>query len=143
MDLTIIKGNVLDARADAILMTIDGSARGMEGNICMQFQRRWPEIRAEINDNIRYPIPLGNVYDYEPVCDSPFRLILLASTLNHIDMTTERQKKNIVITAMRNAVNIAVSCDIKVLATSIMKGGWRLSAKPRLSLWPMHARRWR
>jgi hypothetical protein len=40
MDLTIIKGNVLDAQADAILMTIDGSARGMEGNICMQFQRR-------------------------------------------------------------------------------------------------------
>lgn len=129
MDLKIYQGNVLDAQADAILMTIDGSAKGMEGNICAQFKKRWPEIWEEIDDEIRYPLALGKVFDYEPVCESPFRLILLASTLHHRDMMTDDQKKYVVKTALGNAIKIAVSYHTKDLATGIMKGGWRLSDK--------------
>lgn len=127
MDLKIFQGDVLDAQANVILMTIDGSAKGMPGNIAHQFARRWPEVWEEIKEDIRYPIPLGRVFDYEPVCKSPFCLILLASTLNHLDIMTEGQKKNIVKTALENAIDIAVSCGVKDLATGIMRGGWRLS----------------
>jgi len=33
MSLKILHGDVLDAAADAVIMTIDGSGKGMQGNI--------------------------------------------------------------------------------------------------------------
>jgi O-acetyl-ADP-ribose deacetylase (regulator of RNase III) len=127
MNLKIFQGDVLEAEADAILMTIDGSAKGMEGNICAQFKRRWPEVWEEIDGEMKYPLALGNVFDYEPVCESPFRLILLASTLHHRDMMSENEKKHTVKTALENTIRIAVSFEAKELATGILRGGWRLS----------------
>jgi hypothetical protein len=126
MELGILHGDVLDADSDAILMTIDGSAKGMEGNICLQFRKRWPEVWDEIMEDIRYPIALGKVYDYEPVSLSNFRFILLASTLHHRDIMMEGQKKNVIKTALEDAINRALSYKITRIATGIMRGGWRL-----------------
>lgn len=125
--LRVVQGNVLDAKADALIITIDGAKKGMEGNIARAFARRWPEIWNEIEEEIPYPLPLGDVFEYEPAAESPFRLILIAATLNHRDSLTESEKKGIVRTAFDNAITAAAGYGIKSIATAIMTGGWRLS----------------
>ena len=127
MGLRIIHGNVLDAKADALIITIDGAKKGMEGNIARAFARRWPELWAEIEDEVPYPLPLGEVFDYEPSSECPFRILLTASTLNHMDSLTESAKKGIVRTALDNAITAASDYGMKSIATAIMTGGWRLS----------------
>jgi O-acetyl-ADP-ribose deacetylase (regulator of RNase III) len=125
--LRVLQGNVLDAQSDAIVLTIDGAGKGMEGNVARAFARRWPETWEELEEEIPYPLPLGEVFDYEPVLECPFRHILIASTLNHKDTLSESAKKGIVRTALDNVINAATNCGIKTIATVIMSGGWRLS----------------
>lgn len=59
MALELIAGNVLDAKADALLLTIDGTKRGMEGNIARQFVRRWSDDWGDMQRDVRHPIPIG------------------------------------------------------------------------------------
>jgi len=127
MSLRIFNGNVLDAKADAIILTVDGSAKGMEGNIARAFARRWPESWSELEDEIPYPLPLGEVFDYAPSSECAFRLILIASTLHHKDAFTGAFKKGVVKTALENAISLASGYGIKTIATALMSGGWRLS----------------
>jgi len=126
MSLKIIRGNVLDAKADAIIFTIDGAAKGMEGAVSRQFARRWPEVWSEVEDEIRYPVPLGNVFEHEPVAQSSFRVIILAATLHHKDDLNEQAKKGVVKTALETAIKTAAGYGATTIATTIMKGGWRL-----------------
>lgn len=39
MAIELINGDLLEVKADAVLLTIDGSKPGMEGNIARQFAR--------------------------------------------------------------------------------------------------------
>lgn len=126
MSINIFQGNVLDARADAVVFSIDGSAKGMEGNICRQFEARWPDVWREVQDEISYPIPLGRVFDYEPAGDCPFCWIILASTLNHKDALSASVKKGIVSTALERSLKIVAGYGAKKIASTIMSGGWRL-----------------
>jgi len=50
------------------------------------------------------PIPLGEVIDYEPSVECDFRLIIIASTLNHNASLTEAKKREVVRTAVENAI---------------------------------------
>ena len=127
MALKILNGSVFDSNADAVVLTLDGSAKGMEGNICRQFSRKWPRVWKEIEDEIRYPIPLGKVFDYEPEEECPFRVILLASTLHHKQVLNEGAKKGTVKFALEEALRLAARNDIKTVATGLMKGGWRMT----------------
>ena len=126
MDLRVINGDVLEAKADALIITIDGAKRGMEGNIARVFARRWPEAWEEIEEEITYPLPLGEVFPFEPSSDCPFHILLMASTLNHRDILSEAAKKGIVRSALYNAITEAASYSVKSIATVIMTGGWRL-----------------
>lgn len=127
MSLLIKYGNVLEAKTDAVILTIDGFAKGMEGNIARAFARKCPDVWKELEDEIPYPLGYGEVFDYEPSSECSFRLILIASTLSHKDTLTESAKKGIVRTAFKNAINLAADYGIKTIATAIMTGGWRLS----------------
>ena len=127
MALKILNGSVFDSNADAVILTLDGSAKGIEGNICQQFSRKWPRVWKEIEDEIRYPIPLGKVFDYEPVIDCPYRVVLLASTLHHKQVLGEAAKKSIVKSTIMEAIRLAAHCGAKTVATGLMKGGWRMS----------------
>ena len=98
MNLSVIHGNVLDANAGGLIITIDGSQRGMEGNIARIFAQKWPEVWEEIEDEVPYPLPLGDVYDYKPSSKIPFQLLLIASTLHHRDTLSETAKKSIIRT---------------------------------------------
>ena len=70
MPLILEVGNVLDAQAEALLLTVDGVAlnkpdpakpiRGgreiLGGNIANQFARRWPEDWEDLQLEIPFPI---------------------------------------------------------------------------------------
>lgn len=126
MPTQIRKGNALDAQAEALILTIDGARRGMEGNIARAFSRRWPDGFEEVDEQIRYPVPLGRTVATHAHSDCPFRTILFASTLHHLDVLSETQKAAVVSSALREAVSLAQKDRCQTVATAVMSGGWRL-----------------
>ncbi len=127
MSMNISQGNVLDAKADAIILTVDGAAEGMEGNLSRKFALRWPDVWREIKDEIRYPIPLGKVIEFEPVTDCAFQFIMLASTLHHRDVFSDVAKQGIIRDATEKSMRIADKYSISTIAAPVMVGGWRLT----------------
>jgi hypothetical protein len=65
MSLLIKYGSVLEAKTDAVILTIDGSAKGMEGNIERAFARKCPDVWKELEDKIPYSLGYGEVFDWE------------------------------------------------------------------------------
>ena len=122
-----MQGNVLDAGANAIILTIDGTAWGMEGNLCRQFALRWPEVWQEIQDEISQKIPLGKVIEFEPVTDCSFQLILLASTLHYREVLSDAAKQGIIRDATEKSLKLAAKYSINTVAAPLMVGGWRLT----------------
>lgn len=126
MPISLRVGNVLDATADALILTIDGAKRGLEGNLARAFARRWPEAFEEIEDQIKYPVSLGRVVPTRPESDCAFSLVLVAATLHHIDVLSENQKTSLVATAFRDALTLVARGSARSIATAVMTGGWRL-----------------
>ncbi len=118
MPLILELGDVLDAQTGAILLTVDGSARNkrdsarpirggkeiLGGNISNQFAKRWPEDWEDLQPDIRFPIPLGSSQG----------------------IPWDAEKLAIIRSALTDALAIAVRHDAKSLATTALKGGWRL-----------------
>jgi len=52
--LKLLHNNVFDVVADALLLTIDGQARGLRGNVAHAFQRRWPDAYEDFESRLRY-----------------------------------------------------------------------------------------
>lgn len=102
-------------------------AQGMEGGIARAFAKRWPEAWDEIECEIPYPMTLGEVIGVETSPESPFRLVMIASTLHHKDTLSESDKKGVVRTALIEAMHIASGYGIRSIAAPVMSGGWRLS----------------
>jgi O-acetyl-ADP-ribose deacetylase (regulator of RNase III) len=126
MSINILQCNVLDAKVDAIILSVDGAAKGMEGNISRQFALRWPVVWQEIQDEISQQIPLGNVIEFEPVNDYSFRLILMASTLHHREVLSGAAKQGIIRDATEKSLKLAARYSINTVAAPLMVGGWRL-----------------
>jgi hypothetical protein len=102
--IEIVQGDVLAAQAHAVILAVDGAKRGMEGNIARAYSRRWPDAWMEIEDEIRYPIPLGRSIAIRPENESGFPVVLIASTLHHLDALAEQQKAAIVRSALAEAL---------------------------------------
>lgn len=130
--IEIVQGDVLSAQADAVVLAVDGAKRGMEGNIARAFARRWPDAWMEIEDDIRYPVPLGRAVAVRPENISGFPLVLIGSTLHHLDALTEDRKAGVVRSALGEAVQLAMRHHAHRVVTAPMTGGWRLELKPAL-----------
>lgn len=133
MPVQIVHGNVLDALADALVPTMDGARRGMEGNVARAFARRWPNAFADIEEQIAYPVPLGRTIGVRPESECPFPMVLMASTLHHIDVLSDARKANVIKRALGEALSIAVRYQRRTVATAVMTGGWRLPFDQALS----------
>lgn len=132
MKFELITGDVFDTQADALLLTIDGTKRGMEGNIARQFARRWPDDWEDMQRDVRYPVPIGRTVAVPWDGDCPWRLILFASTLHHLDVLDDRQKRSVIRTSLTEALQLCVRHQATKLATLLLQGGWRLSAEDAL-----------
>lgn len=126
MNINIINSNILESTADAIILTIDGSATGMGGHVANDFAKLWPDAWEEVEDELEYPLGLGKVVEVNVFSDCPFKQLLVASTLHHMDVLSMNQKLSVVRTATENAIQAAAASDTKVVATTILSGGWRL-----------------
>ena len=127
MAFQLIKGSVLDADADALVLTMDGARPGMEGNIARAFERRWPDAYGEVSEQIRHPVPLGRTIPTVAESPIPFKLVLWASTLHHEHVLSDAEKTSIVANALNEAVRLAIQHRCRSIATAVMTGGWRVS----------------
>lgn len=137
MVLEIINENILACNADAILLTIDGSKKGMEGNIARAFARKNPDLWEDMEERVIYPIPLGQAIAF-PVddffeCDN--KIIIIASTLHHLGVLTEEQKLHVIKSALYNALILAIKYRATSVSSAVLSGGWRLT--PTLALQAM------
>lgn len=130
MALKVIKGNVLEAGAESIILTIDGSAEGMEGNIARLFSRKWSDAWEFVEDEMIYPLPLGsvNMIKIDEDIESNFNYVFVASTLHHKEMLSKNDIHNVIYNAFINTIQTASTNKISPLATTVMTGGWRLPA---------------
>ena len=135
-----MQGNVLDAATEGLILTIDGMRRGMEGNLARAYARRWPDSFEEIGYDIPYPLPLGRTFAVRLDDDSPFRLVLIASTLHHLEVLDEGQKAAVTTNAFREAIALAQRFRLRSLATTVMSGGWRLPLRSAFHLMLRQAR---
>ena len=127
--LKLLSINVLDSQADALLLTIDGRARGLRGNVAHAFQRRWPEAYEDFESQLRFPVPLGAAVRIDADTDSPWRTILFAATLHHLETLDTAGKLAVIHRALSSALQIAARTGLRTLATAPMKGGWRLETR--------------
>lgn len=130
MQIQVKPGNVLDAEEEALCLTIDGAGPGMEGNVARQFALRWRLLWQEIAEEIRFPLPLGSVFEFEvpdEYEDCPFRLIVLASTLHHQQLIDTSGRSAVVQAALGNTLKLLPRYGISSCASTLMKGGWRMS----------------
>lgn len=124
----LVLGDVLAAEADALILTIDGAMRGMEGNIARAFARRWPEDWEAVEESVAYPLRVGDAVAVKlDDTDCPFRLILVAATLHHLETLDDGEKCAVVRQAFRRCLELAVRCRAVRVATAVMTGGWRLT----------------
>ena len=126
MPLNLLNIDVLDSRATALVITIDGQARGLRGNIAHAFIRRWPEAYEDFDSYLEFPIPLGAVRKVDEDTESPWKTILFLSTLHHLETFSADEKLNVIRVALSNALTVAVSGRLSSLSTAVLKGGWRL-----------------
>lgn len=140
MPLILELGDVLEARADALLLAVDGMARNkpdparpirggreiLGGNIASQFARRWPEDWEGMQPGIPFPIPIGRSAGIPWEGDCPWRLIVLASTLHHVGERSDAEKLAIIRSALTEALAITARHNAGSLAAAALKGGWRL-----------------
>lgn len=132
MTIEYATGDVLDSKTDAILLTLDGARRGMEGNIARQFARRFPDDWQYLQRDIRYPVPIGRSIIVPWDGDCPWSHILFASTLHHLDVLDEHQKLRVIRLALTEALQLCVRHGISSLSTAVLQGGWRLSPEAAL-----------
>lgn len=126
MTIRIYKGDVLDARADSLLLTVDGERKGLQGNIACAFARRWPDAFEEIAAQIAYPLPLGRAVLIRAETDCPFQAVLFASTLHHLEVLSEAERARVTGMALQEAIGLARRHGMRSLASAVMAGGWRL-----------------
>ena len=124
--LHLLHANVLDATADALLLTIDGQARGLRGNLSHAFQRRWPDAYEDFESQLRFPIPLGTAVRADADTEGPWQTILFVSTLHHVETLDDTARHEVIGRGLRSALDVAARTGLRTLATTPMKGGWRL-----------------
>ncbi len=139
MSIKLIHQPIFSGQEKAVLLTVDGAASGMEGNIARAFARRYPECWEELSVDIKYPIPLGQSRCYEideglaedEHC--PYRYAVIASTLHHLDNFDTEQKCQVISRALTSALSLMAQKGTGQLATTVMRGGWRLSEMDALN----------
>ncbi|MCG8316404.1 MAG: hypothetical protein MI976_24600 [Pseudomonadales bacterium] len=134
MSVEILHGNLLDKKAEAVILTVDGASAGLEGNITRAFGRAYPDAWEELEYLVKYPIPLGTakIYPIATDLDCPFRFALFASTLHHIETLTDSEKIDVMRTALNSSLLLATSKLLGTLSCGLMSGGWRLGVEETL-----------
>jgi hypothetical protein len=132
MGVEIVTGDVLDSTTDALLLTVDGAKRGLDGNIARQFAKRFPEDWVYLQRDLKYPIPIGRAVLVPWDGDCCWRQILFASTLHHLGVLEDHEKLRVIRLALIEALKLCVRSGVSSLSSAVLQGGWRLSNEAAL-----------
>ena len=127
MNLKLINSNIFSGNEESIILTIDGSRKGMEGNLVREFSKKFPEKWEEIESHITYPLSLGEIFPFVSLDDFKYKYILIASTLNHIESLDIRSLENVIMNSFSDCLKFLSGKNINSVSTVLMKGGWRLN----------------
>lgn len=132
--LHILHGDVLNSKADGLVVPFDGTLVPGEGeydrilgNVGRQFMRRFPEVDLldEMEAQIDFPVALGHARALE-LDAGPFRTLILVSTLHHIQDVDASAKRAIVRASVASAIRVAQQQQLPRVAAPVLQGGWRL-----------------
>lgn len=129
------EGNILDVDADAIIVTVDGSSVDSMGSIASQLRRRMGDAWDDIEDQLEFPIPLGNIQiatitetinedAQEPV---NFKHVFFLSVLDHLQEVQASQRPEIVRKGLVRALEVAAQLGLKTVASPLLRCGWRVT----------------
>jgi len=140
MVMRVEEQSVLNAGVDAFILTFDGEnpafRRGADfatGTVANQFRDKFPDawrvLEAALRDEPG-PVKCGRVLAVDlpdGVGPKGLRGVILASTLRHRGDVEGRAMSGIVVSAVRDAVRSARERGWESLASTVMRGGWRLA----------------
>ena len=126
MPIQLLNEDVLSVDASALLLTIDGQAKGLGGIVASAFIRNWPDAYNHCESQLEFPIPLGRAIQTTEHADSPWPSVIFLTTLNHLQILTDSEKIDVMAMAFIGALNIAVSGGMRSVSSVVLKGGWRL-----------------
>ena len=127
MNLKLINSNIFSGNEESIILTIDGSRKGMEGNLTREFANNFPEKWKEIESTINYPLSLGKIFPFVSLDDFKYKYILIASTLNHTESLEIRSLETVIMNSLSNCLEFISGKKVKSVSCVLMKGGWRLN----------------
>lgn len=136
MELKIIPGDIFTDASEAIVVSIDGTAKDMEGRLARRFERHYTDLWKEVTSLISYPVPLGDIFTFRAEVAAPYKMVVAAGQINHIDNLSFEEEKSVVFTVFSKTLRDCLKYGIKSLACTPMKGGFRLdSFNAFLAMW--------
>lgn len=126
MPLRVLQADLFSVKSEALLLTIDGARRSLEGNLARQFARLYPDDWEDVEAQARYPLPLGHAMCVRTHVDCPWRAVVVASTLHHLDVLADSEKVLVVRRAFADSIALCARHGLGSMASAIMRGGWRL-----------------
>lgn len=138
MKLSIEHEDLFAQGADALIVSIDGELPPSEpidrvlGNVGRQLVRRFAEhnvhdVLEQIESQLDLPLALGRAQCV--ACEGlPFAWLVLVSTLHHTGAQDAREKRALVSRAFSAALESASRAGARTVRTTVLQGGWRLSA---------------
>jgi len=129
------EGNVLDVEADAIIVTVDGTSARTMGNVANRLMMRMGNGWDEIEEQLEFPIPLGQVRvaivtkEANEDADEPvkFKYVFFLSVLDHQNEVSPDQRPEVVRRALVHVLKEAARMGLKTVASPLLKCGWRVS----------------
>jgi hypothetical protein len=144
--LTLVEGDLFDARADAIALPIDGVlpvsagtalVQRALGRIARAFASRFPECELvdEVDAQVTFPLAPGQAAAVELPAGSGFRHALLLSMLPHqADQTNDAVVRAAVAGAFGHALRLCDELALASVAAPLLKAGWRVPTTTAMTL---------
>ena len=127
MGLIIKRGDLFTSDSPAIVLPIDGSKRGLEGNLASAFSKRFPDAWEAVAEQIQFPMGLGSADAFSTEkYDCCAQNIIVVSTLHHLSELNSADVTTVARDATRAAIEMAIIYKFERVDFPILSGGWRL-----------------
>jgi hypothetical protein len=127
MNIILRKGDVLEACADALIVTFDGLL-DMKGNTLAQFEKKWPNEWVDINKQLSHHVALGRASCGKAKPPVPFKHIFSLSILDHGNDAQREDMPGFLMGALQHAFRTGQSMEIQSYASPLLRGGWRINS---------------
>jgi len=126
MKLKISNESLFDRTSDAIILTIEGVAKGLAGKAARMFGELYPEIWQFVESQVEYPVKAGSCVSISIPSGTPFKVVFLAATLTHLPDILNASQKALALRAFNLAIRDATVLGLKTIRCSLPIGGWRI-----------------